>query len=517
MTPKKMIEQANRARKAGAVLFLCVASVIAAPAQTFTTLFSFDGTNGDQAFAPLAEGFDGNLYGTTSSGGVNTGCGDAHGCGTVFEITPAGGLTTLYNFCSQPNCADGYTSDSALVQATSGNLYGTTYVGGANKSGTVFEMTPAGELTTLYAFCSRANCTDGNEPSGGLVQASNGNFYGTTAIGGYHNSGTVYEITPEGKLKTLHVFCTQSGCPDGNLPSGALVQAANGNFYGTTTYGGANNGCNGSCGTVFEITPTGALTTLYSFCSRSNCADGYGPLAGLIQAADGNFYGTTYYGGANVGSCFGFGCGTVFEITPTGTLTTLYSFCPQSNCMDGSYPYGGVVQASNGNFYGTTVAGGSSVGGCNGSGCGTIFEITPASNLTTLYNFCSQAGCTDGDTPNGGVLQSTDGIFYGATVSGGAAGCGSFGCGTVFSESVGLKPFVETTPTLGEVGARVIILGNDLESTTAVSFNGTAATFSVVSATEITATVPSGAMSGLVTVTTPARKLTSNKIFRVTP
>jgi uncharacterized repeat protein (TIGR03803 family) len=239
------------------------------------------------------------------------------------------------------------------------------------------------------------------------------------------------------------------------------------------------------------------FTTLYSFCSQAECADGDAPAAGLVQATNGNFYGTTYYGGAH-------GDGTVFEITVGGKLTTLYSFCSKAECTDGTAPEAGLLQATNGNFYGTT----SDYGTVYGDG--TVFEITAGGELTTLYSFCSKAECTDGTAPEAGLLQATNGNLYGTTEAGGA-----HGYGTVFSLAVGLGPFVKTLPPSGNVGMAVIILGNDLTGATHVTFNGTPATFTVVSSSEIKTTVPRGATTGPVKVTTPIRTLTSNVNFRV--
>ncbi len=178
----------------------------------------------------------------------------------------------------------------------------------------------------------------------------------------------------------------------------SLILGSDGNFYGTTAGGGANN-----YGTFFEMTPAGVLTTLYSFCSQSGCLDGGQPM-NLIQATNGNFYGTTQQGGANPTVCGGLGCGTIFQITPTGVLTTLYSFCAQSGCTDGEIPLAALMQASDGNFYGTTRQGGANTTACSGTGCGTIFRITPAGVFTTLYSFCSQSGCSDGVYPGTGGL-----------------------------------------------------------------------------------------------------------------
>jgi uncharacterized repeat protein (TIGR03803 family) len=420
----------NWGKRAYGVLLLCVATAIASPAQTFKTLHSFDGTDGCCTHAGLVQATNGNLYGTTDAPSK---AGSGATRGTVFEITPSGSLTTLYDFCSQSGCTDGSLPYAGLVQATNGNLYGTTSSGGANGYGTVFKISPSGTLTTLYSFCSTSGCTDGESPYAGLVQATNGNLYGTTSYGGANNLGTVFRITPSGNLTTLHSF---DGNTDGSYPYAGLVQATNGNLYGTTNSYGAHGD-----GTVFKISLSGTLTTLYSFCSKSGCTDGESPYGGLVQATDGNFYGTTSSGGANVYY------GTVFKITPSGTLTTLHSF----DSSDGANPYAGLVQATNGNFYGTTSSGGAN------------------------YD------------------------------------------GTVFSLSVRLGPFVETLPTSGKVGAAVKILGTNLTGATSVSFNGTAATFKVVSSSEITTTVPVGATSGFVKVTTPTKTLKSNVAFRVRP
>jgi uncharacterized repeat protein (TIGR03803 family) len=317
-------------------------------------------------------------------------------CAATAIASPAQILTTLYTFCSPPydNCPDGAYPIAGLIQATDGNFYGTTNQGGAYGYGTVFKITRSGKLTTLYSFCSQYNCPDGANPYGGLIQATDGNFYGTTYYGGRdqcdNGCGTVFKITASGTLTTLHTFAY----PDGAYPIARLVQAADGNFYGTTNWGGDFSG------TVFKMTPSGALSTLYSFGGGD---DGAGPWAGLVQGTDGNFYGTTSSGG----SCAPWppGCGTVFKITPSGTLTTLYRFCAQAGCADGWQPYAGLIQATDGNFYGTTSLGG------GGSDEGTVFKITPSGTLTTLYGF----DCNNGCYPYAGLVQATDGNFYGTT------------------------------------------------------------------------------------------------------
>jgi uncharacterized repeat protein (TIGR03803 family) len=370
-------------------------------------------------------------------------------------------------------------------------------------------------LTSLYSFCEQYNghnCPDGAAPYAGLVQGSDGKFYGTTAEGGNGNQtdcggigcGTVFEVAASGKLTTIYSFCTQLNCSDGNYPMDALVQGPDGDFYGTTHGAGGEE----SAGTVFKITPKGMLTTLYSFCTKTNCTDGGLPYAGLIQATDGNFYGTTGGGGAKDG-------GTVFKITAKGKLTTLYSFCSKPGCTDGQVPQAGLVQGSDGSFYGTASRGGRQSANCI-DGCGTVFRITAQGKFSTLHSFCSQMNCVDGLFPVAGLTQGTDGNFYGTTAGGGPYCFGLGGCGTVFSLSVGLGPFVETRPTSGKIGTPVVVLGNHLTGTTNVTFNGTPGSFKVVSNTEITTTVPSGATSGFVEVASPKKKLKSNVAFRVT-
>ena len=221
------------------------------------------------------------------------------------------------------------------MQAGDGNFYGTTEWGGAYGLGTVFKISPGGTLTTLYSFCAGGlSCADGSLPTAGLVQAADGNLYGTTAEGGANTDGTVFKITPGGSLTTLHSFEGN----DGGLPEAALVQATDGNLYGTTSWGGS-----GGYGTVYKITLGGTLTTLHSFSGYPT--DGGDPYAALVQATDGNLYGTTWRGGS-------YDEGTIFKITPTGTLTTLHSF----DGTDGSFVQAGLVQASDGNFYGTASA-----------------------------------------------------------------------------------------------------------------------------------------------------------------
>jgi uncharacterized repeat protein (TIGR03803 family) len=457
----------------------CAGAAIPLSGQTFTTLYSFSGTDGANPAAALVQGTDGNLYGTTNAGG-------AADKGTVFKMGTGGALTALYSFCFQANCADGLTPNAPLVEAANGEFYGTTLYGGSRNEGTVFEITPGGALTTLYSFCPQggALCGGGAQPSGGLIQGINGDLYGTTYIGGTDGGyGTVFKIA--GGVQTILYSFDQA---DGQNPAAALVQTSlNGDLYGTTASGGL-----AGYGTVFKITPSRVLTTLYSFCIQAACADGAIPSGPLVQDDDGNFYGTT----SECDEAPGYG--TIFQITPAGALTTLHSF----NSGDGACPTG-VILATDGNLYGTTVG-----GGANNSG--TVFRITPAGAITALYNFCSKNDCADGSEPYGGLLQATDGNLCGTTQMGGTFG-------TVFKLSLGLAPFVKTLPGSAVAGTTISILGTNLTGATGVTFNGTAAPFEVLAPSVIRATVPAGTTSGKIRVTTPTGTLSSNVPFQVLP
>jgi uncharacterized repeat protein (TIGR03803 family) len=333
------------------------------------------------------------------------------------------------------------------------------------------------------------------------VQARDGNFYGTTYQGGAQLLGTVFRITPQGKLSTIYSFCSVGNCTDGSNPSGpGMILGADGNLYGTT------NGADSGYGTVFSITTAGQLTTLYNFCSQSNCADGRNP-GPLLQATNGNFYGTTGAGGVSAACDEPDGCGTIFEISAAGQFTTLHSFCQLGFCGDGLYPTS-LIQGSDGNLYGATQGGGSTL---EGPAFGTIFKMTPSGTFTTLYVFCTQSNCPDGAGP-GNLIQSVEGSGYGATEEETHSGNG-----TIFRAMYGLPPFLQVLPSFGQAGATIHIAGNNLSGSTSVSFNGTPALFTVVSNRQINATVPAGATTGIVTVVTAQGTLASNVVFSVIP
>jgi uncharacterized repeat protein (TIGR03803 family) len=479
---------ANGERKMGkpsrwkiAPAMLVLFAAIGASGQTFTSLLDFDGTNGSYPLGYLAQGTDGNFYGVTNGGGVAD-------YGTIFRLTTAGQLTTIYSFCAQPNCADGTYPEAGLLLTSGGILYGTTAYGGDLSCiapygcGTIFKITQQGVLTTIHTFES----TDGATPWAGLVEVG-GVFYGTTLDGGEvpcnsftRGCGIVFKMTPGGALTTLHAF----DYDDGAIPVATLVQASNGDFYGSTNRGG-NPGCFalGSCGTVFRITGSGNLTTL------SKLGAGGAPDAPMVQATNGNLYGTT-------------ADGTIFKLSPGGKLTPFYQF--SGGEQGGIYP-DGIIQATDGNLYGPTAYGGS-------NNDGSLYQLTLKGVLTDLHDFDS----TDGFGAQGALLQSTSGTFYGAASYGGNEVC-SEGCGTLFSLSMGLAPFVAFTDPLGRPGQTVGILGQGLTGTTSVSFNGTAANFKVLSSTYLVTEVPTGVTSGYVTVSTPSGTLTSNVPFTLLP
>ena len=324
-----------------------------------TVLYTFARTSGGKSEGGLIRDSKGNLYGTTLIGG-NSKCGDGAGCGTVFKLDTAGTLTVLHAFQGP----DGRRPVAALLRDTAGNLYGTTWEGGAVNRGTVFKIDTTGKETVLHSFRAK----DGAWPLSGLIADAQGNLYGTTELGGDLTGGcgtlgcgVVYKIDRSGHETVLYSF---TGGTDGSESSGNLVRDAAGNLYGTTGLGG-DLGCNApwGCGVVFKIDSAGHETVLHSF--EQQPSDGWNPIAGLVRDPAGNLYGTTYRGGA-------YGWGTVFELDTTGKETLLHSF---TGGPDGAAPYAGLYRDSSNNLYGTAVGGGSI--GCLGGGCGVVFKVTP--------------------------------------------------------------------------------------------------------------------------------------------
>ena len=370
------------------------------PEGVLTTLVEFSGNGtadvGREPRGALVLGSGGDFYGTTTYGGFGS-----NDVGTVFKVTPEGALTTLVDFAARGGGGVGASPAAALVLGSDGNFYGTTVFDGATDSGTVFKMTPAGVATRLVEFTGAMGPNLGRAPKAALVQGSDGDFYGTTHYGGADDKGTVFKMTPAGVLTTLVEFGRSETEENGKEPTAALVQGSDGNFYGTTYLGAATN-----YGTVFKITPAGVLTTLVQFTGVQGPNLGRAPKAALVQGSDGDFYGTTGYGGAD-------NKGTVFTMTPEGTLTTLFEFGESPDEEDGRGPQGALVQGSDGDFYGTTASGGA-------DDSGTIFKITPGGVFTTLFDFGGREAEDNGREPAVALVEGSDGSFYGTTASGGA-------------------------------------------------------------------------------------------------
>jgi len=446
---------------------------VRAQAQTFSIFAPFNGTNGIEP-STVIQATDGNYYATT------IGHGDAVEFGNMVKITPAGEISTLYNFCSKPHCSDGAWPATPPILGSDGNLYGVTSGGGSYLNngggwGIVYKLTLGGKLTVLHTFCTVDPCLDGEAP-GGIMQAADGTLYGTTFSAGEFNGGTLFKITTAGAFSVVHSFCSLTNCADGQWPEFPPIQGSDGNLYGTTSSGGPAH-----AGVLYDLTPSGRFNVVHTFlCGSTICNRGGHPV-GVTQDGQGNLFGVTESGGI-------YGFGTLFEITSAHNFINLYSF----NSGEVA-PRAGLTLANDGNFYGTTQE--------------TAFQLTPAGAVTTLYTF----SCCTAEFPYTGLFQATSGTLYG-----GVPFYDSAWNGAIYSVSNGLSPLVETNPTMGKVGRSVIILGNGLTGTTSVTFNGVAAAFTVVSDTYIKATVPAGATTGTVSVATPSGTLNSNPQFVVT-
>jgi uncharacterized repeat protein (TIGR03803 family) len=417
-----------------AVCLFCAVTAIVSPAQTFTNLWNFNDANGNSPYGSLVEGTDGNFYGTTYEGGNLSSC-QLNGCGTVFKITSGGTLTTIYAFTGK---SDGSGPQAGLTELN-GTFYGTTYRGGGSPSnpgqGTIFSVSPDGStFTTLYTFSGES---DGGSPDGVLLLGADGNLYGTTSQGGQGQNnncisggcGTIFMIAPDGgNFTTLYQF---TGDADGRHPEAGLIQDPSGNFYGTTSGGGASCPTDLTCGTafMFQTNPI-TLTTLHSL---NGTTDGAGPVAPLVRASNGTLYGTANTGGnLNCGiNNAAAGCGTIFQISGT-TFSVFYTFQGTEGGGDGALPFDGLIFGTDGNLYGTTGYGGA-MGSCSfAAGCGTVFSISPTGGAPKiLHSFTS----TDGTQPVGGLVESNS-TFYGTTQYGGNPACTNPPCGTVFSLAV---------------------------------------------------------------------------------
>jgi uncharacterized repeat protein (TIGR03803 family) len=464
--PKAVFANCPRLSILLSCMFLLVMGIAATPlhSQTYTDLHDFNcSTDGCLPVEAgiLAQGRDGNLYGTVYAGG-------AFNNGTVFKFTPAGAITTLYNF-SGP---DGSFPTSGLTLGSDGNFYGTANGGGANGVGTIFKITPAGALTTLHSFTG----SDGGSPYSPPVLGKNGSYYGVTNV-----VGPAYSITSSGTFKLL-----TTSIPGHSFAP--LILASDGNFYGTTQDGGTVND-----GTVFRMSATGTVKIVYSF-DGTHGRQPYGP---VVQGSDGFLYGTTTAGGS-----FASASGVVFKLSTAGTITVLHEFDSHST-TDGVAPAAGLVAATDGNFYGATDA-----NEFNSAPYGTLFKITKSGTYSILYLFDQTHGARQMTTS----MQHTNGLLYGLPGAGGSASAGVF-----YSLAVGMQPVVSLMPTSGTAGQTIEILGSGLTGTTSVRFGSGSATYTVVSDTYMTAVVPASGTTGTVTVTTPSGSLKSKQIFKLLP
>jgi len=478
------------------MIALVLLSAAVTQAQTYTVMYNFPSLgNGANPTNPgiISQGRDGDLYSTTLDG-----CGGFNLFGEVFKISSAGKYKVVLCLDNSAYSTLGGPY-SGVTLGSDGNFYGTTY--GGDYNGAVFKVSAAGKLTVYDVFGGVPNIASPFSPP---VLGIDGSLYGTAddhgssgCTYGYGGCGGIYKIQTTGKNYLVTKLFEQT---DGANSVTPLLLGYDGNFYGTTSEGGSSlGGGYGGGGVIFKITASGTYSVLYNLCSKSGCLDGAGPLGGLAQGTDGDFYGTASDGGTRTyaGSSPG---GVVFKISASGDYSVLYNFCSKPNCADGNIPYGGLVQASDGNFYGTT-----QVGGANNDG--VVFQLTPAGVLTVLYNFDG----THGEYPEGTLIQHTNGILYGDTQSGGASNDGVF-----FSLNMHLPTFAKLVTWWGNVGGTVGILGQGFKTATSVLFNGVpATTFKTTGDTYISAKVPVGATSGKVTVVTASGTLTSSQEFVV--
>jgi uncharacterized repeat protein (TIGR03803 family) len=450
------------------VLALAAFGVSNVSAQSYADLHDFDTPllASPQYSGILAQGRDGNFYGTAPLGG-------ASGRGGIFSITPTGAYSVIQSFDS--TMANPY---SGLTLGTDGNFYGTTYNGGASLFGTLFKISPAGVVTTLHSFAY----IEGAGPMAPPIQGLDGNFYGTTSIGGA-GYGAVYKFTAAGVLTTLYSFDNTHG----STPIAPLILATDGSFYGTTKVGGTLG-----FGTAFKITPAGALSVLYNF-DLTHGSNIYSP---LVQGKDGSFYGTARNGGTlNNG-------GLAFKLTPARVLTVLHNFNATTSTGDGTLPYAGLVQAADGSFYGVTSAGGT-------NGAGTLYRITLSGSYSTLYSFASATG----SLPYATLKQHTNGKLYGEATTGGVLGHGA-----LFSFDAGFGPFINVQPPAAKVGQSIGITGGGFTGATNVFIASFPSQFTVVSDSYISAILPPGGILGPITVRLASTQEVSTLVdFRVLP
>jgi uncharacterized repeat protein (TIGR03803 family) len=455
-----------------AIALLLLASTVSA--QTPVGVFEYPGTSNNTTGLSItsssAQGPDGNIYMTDQLNGQ-------FGLGSVFNISPSGDFITVYSFCAEGgDCVTtGALPFGGVTLGSNGDFYGTVQNGGTDGFGQVFQLTAKGVRTPIYNFTG-ANPGDGGPSEYPVFLATDGDLWGVqnNACGG------IFKLTLKGKISNYQFDCSNGSNP--NLPT----EGSDGNFYGTTTRGG-DAACNG-CGVVYKVTTAGKISVLHTF--QNTSTDGAFPQGVLVEGPDGNYWGVSQQP-----------YGVIFKISPSGTFTEVHAFAGPPN--DGDFPVAGLTLGSDNNFYGTTNSGGS-------GNAGAIFRVTPGGNYSVLYSFIASAA-SPGFGPCTALIQHTNGKFYGNT-------CGnSLGGSFFYSLDAGLSPFIRTGAQSGKVGAKVTFLGQDFTGATEVEFAEASATFKVVSDTELTATVPANAVTGVVSVVTSKGKLTASSNFKVLP
>jgi uncharacterized repeat protein (TIGR03803 family) len=454
-----------------AAAFLLCAAALAGATATVATVYNFAGgtTSGANPwYVTLVQGTDGQLYGTTYNGGAN-------GLGTAFKVSTSGTFTLLHSFAG--GNSDGANPTGGLTLGTDGNFYGTTNLGGSAAQGVVFKMTSSGTITLLHTF--NAN-TDGAFPWGPPIEGADGNFYGTTESGA-DNTGIVYEVTSAGTFTQVYAF----DITHGYHPISSPTQGVDGYLYIPVAEGGTN-----FCGTIVKMSTAGVINNTYDFpCSPG----GSYPIGPLVQSASGGFYSTTQNGGT-------VGEGTVYKLNSSFSVTVQHSF--GNRFGDGTYPGAGMALGTDGNYYGSTAEGGT-------YDDGVLFNSTPTGAYTDLYSFNNSANLMQ-MSPLSPPVEYTTGLLYGVTEFGGTSNNG-----IVYSLSNGLTAFVNSPLFTGKEGSTVLLLGNGLGGTSKVTFNGVPAKYMVQSDTHMTATVPKGATSGWIEVTTASGTVKSRKAFVV--
>jgi hypothetical protein len=463
-----------------AALFVAIASTSnMAHAQTVTQVYQFGSASGDPVTpaypAVITQGRDGNLYSTSAKGG-------AYATGAAYKFSPSGTESVIHSFLADQS--EGYDCLSGLTLGRDGNFYGacSSY---PNHNGNLYSLTPSGTRSSVHAYSGGA---DGAYPFSVPIQAADNNYYGVTYYGGI-GGGTAYKTNASGSTyKVLYNFYSQAY--DGSQPFGGLVQGKDGNFYGTLPGSGLH-----ALGAIYKMSAAGKESVLYA----PVATDGNNYLAGLIQGSDGYLYGCNNLGGQ-------YGYGTVFKVSSKGAYTILHHFGSLGSA-DGVYCDVNLVQATDGNYYGVTIAGGN--WGRNAKG-GVIFKIDPKGSYSIAYTFDG----TIGSIPASALYQNTNGLLYGVTQNG---GLGTPGQGVAYSFNIGAKPFARLELTSGAAGNSIGIFGQGFLAATGVTFGGVSASFTPAGDNYMTVTVPTEGKSGSVVVNIPSGNLTSSKPFKLIP